>query len=56
MSFAYVPVNVGFMVGAGLGTLVTAGDVFTIFPVTAALTALGTGALALASRRLRRIA
>jgi DHA1 family multidrug resistance protein-like MFS transporter len=52
MSFAYVPVNVGFMVGAALGTLVTSGDVFTIFPVTAAVTALGTGALALASRRL----
>ena len=53
MSFAYVPVNVGFMVGAGLGALVTAGDVFTIFPATAAITALGTGALAVASRRLR---
>jgi MFS family permease len=53
MSFAYVPVNVGFMVGAGLGTLVTAADVFTIFPVTAAVTALGAGALVFASRRLR---
>jgi hypothetical protein len=56
MSFAYVPVNVGFMVGAGLGTLVTAGDVFTIFPATAAITALGTVALALASRRLGSLA
>jgi len=53
MSFAYVPVNVGFMVGAGLGTLVTAADVFTIFPVTAAVTALGAGALVFAGRRLR---
>jgi DHA1 family multidrug resistance protein-like MFS transporter len=53
MSFAYVPVNVGLLVGAALGTLVTAGDVFTIFPITAAITALGTGALVVASRRLR---
>jgi MFS family permease len=53
MSFAYVPVNVGFLVGAALGTLVAAGNVFVIFPITAAITALGTGALAVASRRLR---
>ena len=53
MSFAYVPINVGFMAGAALGTLVTAADVFTIFPVTAAVTALGAGALVFASRRLR---
>jgi MFS family permease len=53
MSFAYVPVNVGFLVGAALGTLVAAGDVFIIFPITAAITALGTAALAVASRRLR---
>jgi MFS family permease len=53
MAFAYVPVNVGFLAGAALGTLVTAGDVFTIFPVTAAITALGTAALVVARRRLR---
>ena len=52
MSFAYVPVNVGFLVGAALGTLVTAGDVFVIFPITAVVTALGTVALVIASRRL----
>jgi predicted MFS family arabinose efflux permease len=52
MSFAYVPVNVGFLVGAALGTLVTARDVFVIFPITAAVTALGTVALVIASRRL----
>jgi hypothetical protein len=56
MSFAYVPVNVGFLVGAALGTLVTAGDVFVIFPITAAVTALGTVALMIASRRLGEIA
>jgi len=52
MSFAYVPVNVGFLVGAALGTLVTARDVFVIFPITAAVTALGTVALVIARRRL----
>jgi DHA1 family tetracycline resistance protein-like MFS transporter len=52
MAFAYVPVNVGFLVGAALGTLVTGDDVFVIFPITAAVTALGTIALVIASRRL----
>ena len=45
-------VAVGFLVGAALGTLVTARDVFVIFPITAAVTALGTVALVIASRRL----
>ena len=52
MAFAYVPVNVGFLVGAALGTLVTGRDIFVIFPITAAVTALGTVALVIAGRRL----
>jgi MFS transporter, DHA1 family, multidrug resistance protein len=53
MAFAYVPVNVGFMVGAGIGALVAPARILTIFPMTAAVTAFGAAALVLARRRLR---
>ncbi len=51
MSFAYLPVNVGFLVGPAIGSLVTRGSVFTVFPVAAVMTAIGLGALLLAARR-----
>src|SRR4029453_9355311 len=54
MSFAYVPVNVGFLVGAALGTLVTAGDVFVIFPITAAPPPPGSAPPVVGERRLRQ--
>jgi MFS family permease len=50
LTFAYLPVNVGFVVGPALGGVVTRGSVFSVFPVAAACTALGVGALAFAAR------
>jgi MFS family permease len=50
MSFAYLPVNVGSIVGPAIGSLVTRVSVFSVFPVAAMLTALGIGALFIASR------
>jgi MFS family permease len=51
MSFAYLPVTVGFMVGPALGSIVTRGGLFAVFPVAAIITALGMGALAVAARQ-----
>lgn len=50
MSFAYLPVNVGFMVGPAIGAIVTRQSVFAVFPTAAVLTALGVGALTIAAR------
>lgn len=41
MSFAYLPANVGFTMGAALGTLITKNSVFNVFPASALMTALG---------------
>jgi MFS family permease len=41
MSFAYLPVNVGLLIGPGLGALITRRDPFAVFPASALLTALG---------------
>lgn len=51
MSFAYLPVNVGSMIGPAIGSVVTRGSVFTVFPVAAVLTGLGVGALVVAERQ-----
>lgn len=58
MSFAYLPVNVGFILGASLGAVVTQSALFptlpalfNIFPVSAALTLLGIFALWFAYRQ-----
>ena len=51
MSFAYLPVNMGFILGAGLGSVVTQGSLFNVFPVAAVLTALGLLALIYAARQ-----
>ncbi|MDQ3707656.1 MAG: MFS transporter [Chloroflexota bacterium] len=51
MSFAYLPVNVGAIVGAGVGSVITQVGVFTIFPVAAVLTALGVVSLVYAARK-----
>jgi DHA1 family multidrug resistance protein-like MFS transporter len=41
MSFSYLPVNVGLLIGPGLGALITGRSVFAIFPAGAILTAAG---------------
>ena len=51
MIFAYLPVNLGGTVGPALGSVVTQGSIFAIFPTAAVLTALGIGALVLAYRQ-----
>jgi MFS transporter, DHA1 family, multidrug resistance protein len=51
MSFAYLPVNAGFMVGPALGSLVTQRSLFAVFPLAAVLTLIGIGALVLAARQ-----
>jgi len=41
MSFAYLPVNFGFMIGPAIGTLITRRSLFGIFPAAAAMTGVG---------------
>ncbi|HMA36884.1 MAG TPA: MFS transporter [Chloroflexia bacterium] len=50
MSFAYLPVNLGFAVGPAIGSLVTRWSILAIFPTAALLTAGGLAVLALAAR------
>jgi MFS family permease len=50
MSFAYMPVNFGFMVGPAIGTWITQRSLFGIFPAAAIMTGLGLLTLYLASR------
>jgi MFS family permease len=50
MSFAYLPVNLGSMVGPGIGTLVTQSSVLAVFPAAAAIMALGVVMLVIAMR------
>ena len=51
MAFAFLPMNVGFMIGPAIGSLVTRAGVFAVFPTAAVLTGLGIAALALAQRQ-----
>jgi MFS family permease len=51
MTFAYLPANMGFVIGPGIGAVVASRDVFLVFPAAAVLTALGLGALAYAYRQ-----
>jgi len=51
MSFAYMPVNIGFMIGSAIGTRVTQTSLFNIFPAAALFTALGLFALSIAYRQ-----
>ncbi len=48
MSFAYLPVTVGFLMGPALGSIITTRSVFAVFPAAAVVTALGVGAMAVA--------
>jgi len=51
MSFAYLPVNVGIILGPSIGSLVTRSSVFAVFPTAAVLTAFGVGLLVIAKNR-----
>lgn len=51
MSFAYLPVNVGGLVGPAIGSLIAVSSVMNVFPVAAILTAFGILAMFLASKR-----
>jgi MFS family permease len=53
MTFAYLPVNLGYAVGPALGTIVagSSAGLTAIFPLAAVITAVGIGALAVARRQ-----
>ena len=51
MSFAYLPVNVGSIIGPTVGAVITHESVMNIFPAAAVLTALGVALLVAAWRR-----
>jgi len=50
MSFSYLPVNMGVVIGPAIGSLVTRSIVFAVFPTASALTALSIGMLLIAHR------
>lgn len=50
MTFAYLPVNVGSLVGPAIGSAITRTSVFAVFPVAAVFTALGLLVLVVAKR------
>jgi DHA1 family multidrug resistance protein-like MFS transporter len=45
MAFAYLPLNIGSVLGPAIGSLITQQSVFPVFPFAAVLTAAGLGAL-----------
>jgi DHA1 family multidrug resistance protein-like MFS transporter len=51
MSFAYLPLNLGFVIGPAIGSLVTATTVFAVFPTAAILTFLGLAGLWVSARQ-----
>jgi MFS family permease len=51
MSFAYMPVNIGFMIGPAIGTRITQTNIFNVFPAAAVFTILGIMALTIAYRQ-----
>jgi len=51
MTFAYLPLNLGFIVGPGLGAIIVSRDVFGIFPAATAFELAGVLLLAYAKRR-----
>ena len=50
MAFAYLPVNLGTMVGPAIGAVVTRSSVFAVFPVAAVMMLLGVVMLVVAMR------
>jgi MFS family permease len=51
MTFAYMPMNIGFMVGGAVGARITQSSVFNIFPAAALFNALGLIGLIVAYRQ-----
>ena len=51
MTFAYLPLNLAFIAGPGIGALIASRDIFLIFPAAMLFTLAGVGALAYAARR-----
>ncbi len=51
MTFAYLPVNMGYAVGPVVGSFITPWNLFAVFPAAGVITLLGIGALALAGRQ-----
>ena len=51
MTFAYLPTNIGFVIGPAIGSVVASVDVFLVFPAAAVLTTLGLAAVIYAWRQ-----
>ena len=51
MTFAYLPANIGFVIGPALGSVIASADVFLVFPAAALLTLAGLGAVMFAWRQ-----
>ncbi len=51
MTFAYLPANIGFVIGPGVGSVIASVDVFLVFPTAAVLTLAGLGAVMFAWRQ-----
>lgn len=51
MTFAYLPLNLGFIVGPAVGAVIVARDAFAIFPAATLFELVGVAALAYAGRR-----
>jgi len=51
MTFSYLPANMGFVIGPGIGSVIASVDVFLVFPAAAALTAIGLAAVVFAWRQ-----
>ena len=51
MTFAYLPLNLGFIAGPGLGAIIASRDLFAIFPAAMVFELAGVAALAYAARR-----
>ncbi|HEV8469629.1 MAG TPA: MFS transporter [Candidatus Limnocylindria bacterium] len=51
MTFAYLPANMGFVIGPGIGSVIASVDVFLVFPAAAVLTAVGLFAVSFAWRQ-----
>src|SRR2546422_597216 len=51
MTFAYLPTNIGFVIGPAIGSVIASVDVFLVFPGAALLTLLGLAAVIFAWRQ-----
>jgi MFS family permease len=51
MSFAYLPINVGYILGPAIGSVITKTSIFSIFPAAAVITALGILTMVLSYRQ-----